>query len=55
MNILTCKRNYGIKMTRKKGNADCYVNISSNSPGIALRAYIACITTLGTLDTFTGC
>lgn len=55
MNILTCKRNDRIMMTRVKGHADFCANISKNSPEVALRAYTSCTTSLGTLNTIIGC
>lgn len=55
MNILTCERNDPIMMTRVKGHADFYANISKNSPEVALRAHTSYTTSLGTLDTITGC
>lgn len=42
-------------MTRVKGHADFYANISKNSPEVALRAHTSYTTSLGTLDTITGC
>lgn len=55
MNILSCKRNDGITMTRNKGRAGVCVDISHNSPGVALRAYTVGPPNLGVADTVPGC